>query len=132
MLGQKLRRSLTHHANTETVDHAFQGQYLRILDLVQNVLCGFISHALEAEQISLGKLVNVGNVLHEPALGKLIYQRVSHAVDIHYSTRSKMQDGLPQFGWTVRIDAAEIYLTFGLHNIGYTHRTLVRHFKFFK
>ena len=49
MLGQKLRRSLPNHSNAETVDHALQGQFLRILDLVQNVLCGFIAHALEAE-----------------------------------------------------------------------------------
>ena len=43
-----------------------------------------------------------------------------------------MQDGLPQFGRTIRIDAAVIHLAFRPHNLGSTHRTLLRHFKFFK
>ena len=86
MLGQELRRALTDKTDAKTVDHAFQRQLLRALDFIQNILRGLFAHAFELQQIGLSQFVNVGDVFHHAALGKLIDQRVAYAVNIHDAT----------------------------------------------
>ena len=73
MLGEELRRALANHSNAETVDHSLQRQLLRGFDLIENILRGFIAHALQAEQVGFRQFVDVGDILHQAALGKLVY-----------------------------------------------------------
>ena len=98
VLGQKLRGALADHADAQAVDHALQRQLLRVFDFVENVLRRLVAHALQAEQIVFGELVDVGDVLHQAAFGELRDQRVAHAVNIHDAARGEVQDGSEQFG----------------------------------
>ena len=127
MLGQELRRAFAHHPNSQSVDHSLQWQLLRIFDLVENVLRRLIGEALQAQQIFLREVINVGDILDQSFFNQLVDERFAHAVDIHDAARGEMQNRSQQFGGTIRIHAAVVDFALSADDFGPAHRALLRH-----
>ena len=64
-------------------------------------------------RVGFRQLVNVGNILHQPALGQLRNQRVPHAIDIHHSARGEVQNRSQQLGGTICVHTAVVDFAFG-------------------
>ena len=128
MLGQELRRALADHANSEAVDDALERQLLRIFNLVENVLRRLVGEALQTQQILLGEVVDVSDVLDQAAIDELHDQRFAHAVNIHHTARREVQNRAEQFRGTVCIDAAVVDFALSAHDFRPTHGALLGHF----
>ena len=76
------------------------------------------AHPLEFEQIRFGELVNIGYVLDQAAIAKLVHQSITQAVNVHHTARGEVQDGLAQLRGTVRIHTAIVDLALAAHARG--------------
>src|SRR5207253_7008922 len=117
MLGQEFGGAFAHEADPEPINHTFHRSLLASLDFVEHVLCRLLAHAFQLEKIVLGQSVDIGDILDHAAVGQLVDQCIAHTLDVHHSSRGKVQNTLPQLGGTVCVHAAMIGLAFGSNHV---------------
>src|SRR5580704_2630356 len=127
MLGQKLRSAFADHSDAESVDHALERKFFRILNFVENVLGRLVGKSIEAEQIFLREVVNVGDIFYQTLVDQLSNERFAHSVDVHDTARGEMEDRPEQLGWAVGVDAAVIHFALGADDLGAAYRTFLGH-----
>ena len=127
MLRQKLCGALANKPCPQTVNDALKRKPLGGFDLRQHVFRRLLAHALELQQVVFCQLVEIGDILDQASFGKLIYQGIAEAVDIHDVTRGKMQNRALQLRWTIRIHATMVRLARRSHHVAAAHRAVLGH-----
>src|SRR6267142_2108298 len=127
MLGKKLRRALADKTYAQPVNHAFEWQLFGSLNFPEHILGRFLAHALKFQQIVLSETVEVSDIFHHAALGKLIHERIAEAVNVHDMARGEMQDRALQFRGTIRIHTSMVGLPGCADYIPLADRTVLRH-----
>ena len=64
MFGQELGGALANEANAKTVNYTLQRELLGPVDLIEDVLGRLVAHTFQFQQIILGNLVNISDVLN--------------------------------------------------------------------
>ena len=99
----------------------------RFFDVAQNVLRGFLPHPLQIDKLLERQVVNIRDASHQPAIDKLIDQRIPHTVDVHHRAGGEVPDRLLEPGGTVGVDAARSCFVFFTNDVPSAYRTVLRH-----
>src|SRR5512135_857568 len=101
MIRQQRCRSLADKSDTQSEDQAVESALATLRDFAEKVPRGFLSHALERDELFFAELVKVGETLDHRAIDQLLDQRVAQSVDVHRPAPGKVQDRLLQASRTI-------------------------------
>ena len=117
MLGQELGSTLAHEANAQSVNQAFEREFLRSFDLIEDVLGRLVGKSLQTKKISFGEFVNIGAGQDVPITELALLARNTAGFEGEIRHDATKKDGVPRklldssrmrkLGWSPTIGLVE-------------------------
>src|SRR6185295_7371240 len=82
---------------------------------------------LQLDEVCERQPIQIGDVLHQPAIDQLRYQSFTQPVDIHDAARREMDYRFLQPRRAIRINTAADRLAFGAHDFAPAYRAVLGH-----
>ncbi len=124
---QCARRRLPHLADTQRIKKARQGGGAGARNGRHDIGGGFLGHARQRRQLRRAEAVEIGGIVHAPAVHQGRDELVPQAVDVHGAPRGKVAQGFLALGRAGELaTAAGDGLALGPHHRRATFRTLGR------
>ena len=86
MFSKNLSGPFAHERNTQSVQNPASGCERERVDVLDDLRSRLLTHALEFEELVHCKPVEIRDIVNQATAEELIYQRISHTVDVHHST----------------------------------------------
>ncbi len=129
MLYQQLARPLAYKLDPQGINQTRQRILLARFNLIQQVLCGFLGHALQSGNRVFLQRIEIRDILDEPFVHKLIHDFVAQPIDVHCVPPRKVQNRFFPLRRTRRIHAAVRHLALNVMNRAPAFRALPWHEK---